>query len=42
MTDCRDHILIIQALEKRGYTSSELEKIMGLNFLRVYEQVKQR
>ena len=40
MTDCRDHILIIKALESRGYSSSEIEKVMGLNFLRVYEQVK--
>ena len=40
MNDCRDHILIIKALEHRGYSTSEIEKIMGLNFLRVYEQVK--
>ena len=38
--DCRDHILIAKALEKRGYNKSEIEKIMGLNFLRVYELVK--
>ena len=39
MNDCRDHILIIKALEHRGYSISEIEKIMGLNLLRVYEQV---
>ena len=40
MKDCRDHILIAHALEHRGYNNNEIEKIMGLNFLRVYEKVK--
>jgi len=40
LNDCCDHILIIRALERRRYTTLEIEKIMGLNFLRVYEEVK--
>ena len=40
MTDCRDHIKIINSLEKRGYSERDIEKIMGLNLLRVVEAVK--
>ena len=40
MTDCRDHILIAHALEHRGYKNSEIEKIMGLNFLRVFHEIR--
>ena len=37
--DCMDHMLIAQELEKRGYTSEEIEKVMGKNILRVLEEV---
>ena len=40
MTDCRDHIKIINSLEQRGYSERDIEKIMGLNLLRVVEAVK--
>ena len=40
MTDCQDHILIAKTLEHRGYKISEIEKIMGLNFLRVFKEIK--
>ena len=40
MTDCLDHIKIINSLEKRGYSEKDIEKIMGLNLLRVVEAVK--
>ena len=40
MTDCRDHILISNALANRGYKTSEIEKIMGLNFIRAYSEIK--
>ena len=40
LIDCRDHIKIIQKLDSRGYTSKDIEKIMGLNILRVFQEVK--
>jgi len=40
MTDCRDHIKIIESLQRRGYSQNDVEKIMGLNLLRVIEEVK--
>ena len=39
MTDCRDHINILENLEKRGYSEKDIEKVMGLNLLRVVEAV---
>ena len=33
--DCKDHIKITEQLDKRGYSSEDIEKIMGKNFLRV-------
>ena len=35
--DCMDHIKIAECLDKRGYSALNIEKIMGLNFLRVLE-----
>ena len=40
MTDCRDHIKILECLEQRGYSERDIEKVMGLNLLRVIEAVK--
>jgi len=40
MTDCNDHIKILESLEQRGYSAIDLEKVMGLNLLRVVEAVK--
>ena len=40
MTDCLDHIKIIEKLEQRGYSEKDIEKVMGLNLLRVIEAVK--
>ena len=40
ITDCRDHFIIAKSLDHRGYKNSEIEKIMGLNFLRVFNEVK--
>ena len=40
MTDCRDHIKILENLEKRGYSEKDIEKVMGLNLLRVVDAVK--
>ena len=40
MTDCSDHIKILESLEKRGYSERDIEKVMGLNLLRVIEAVK--
>ena len=37
--DCMDHMLIAQELDKRGYSSEEIEKIMGKNILRVLEEI---
>ena len=33
--DCNDHIKIAECLDKRGYTTLDIEKIMGQNLLRV-------
>jgi membrane dipeptidase len=33
--DCMDHIKIAEHLDKRGYSTLEIEKVMGQNFLRV-------
>ena len=33
--DCLDHIKISERLDKRGYSTLDIEKIMGQNFLRV-------
>ena len=33
--DCMDHIKIVECLDKRGFTSLDIEKIMGENFLRI-------
>ena len=41
-TDCRDHLLIPKELKKRGYSDIDIEKIMGLNFLRIYNEIKSR
>ncbi len=40
MTDCRDHIKILKNLDQRGYSERDIEKVMGLNLLRVIEAVK--
>jgi membrane dipeptidase len=37
--DCMDHMLIAEELDKRGYNSNEIEKIMGKNILRVLEEI---
>ena len=40
LIDCRDHIKIIEKLDNRGYSQNEIEKIMGLNALRVFQEIK--
>ena len=37
--DCMDHMIISEELDKRGYSSDSIEKIMGKNILRVLEEV---
>jgi len=37
--DCMDHMLIAEELDRRGYSSEGIEKIMGKNILRVLEEV---
>ena len=37
--DCMDHMKITEELDKRGYSTDEIEKIMGQNILRVLEEV---
>ncbi|MDC3131777.1 dipeptidase [Pelagibacteraceae bacterium] len=37
--DCLDHMIISDNLEKRGFKLTEIEKIMGNNFLRVLEEI---
>ena len=37
--DCMDHMIIAEELDKRGYSSDSIEKIMGKNILRVLEEV---
>ena len=39
MTDCLDHVKILENLENRGYSENDIEKVMGLNVLRVIEAV---
>ena len=34
-SDCMDHIKISEHLDKRGYSTQDIEKVMGNNFLRV-------
>ena len=38
--DCRDHIKIAESLDKRGYATSDIEKVMGLNLLRVIQTIE--
>ncbi len=38
-SDCLDHMIIQESLEKRGYKNTEIEKIMGKNILRVLEEI---
>ena len=38
-SDCMDHMLIAEQLDKRGYNSDDIEKIMGKNTLRVLEEI---
>ena len=33
--DCGDHIKIAENLDRRGYSTSDIEKVMGKNFLRI-------
>ena len=40
MSDCSDHFRIAISLEQRGYSEKDIEKVMGLNLLRVIEAVK--
>ena len=40
MLDCSDHFKIALSLESRGYSEKDIEKVMGLNLLRVVEAVK--
>lgn len=40
INDCRDHIKIAEKLDERGYSTKDIEKIMGLNVLRVVELIK--
>tara|TARA_Y100000590_G_scaffold444829_2_gene576102 strand:- start:1648 stop:2736 length:1089 start_codon:yes stop_codon:yes gene_type:complete len=42
ISDCTDHMLIAKELDKRGFLFKDIEKVMGLNFLRVYEQIKSK
>ncbi|MDC6448078.1 membrane dipeptidase [Alphaproteobacteria bacterium] len=37
--DCMDHMLVAEQLDKRGYKTNEIEKIMGKNILRVLEEI---
>ena len=38
-SDCLDHMIIQESLEKRGYKNTEIEKIMGKNILRVLGEI---
>ena len=40
LNDCLDHIKIAEKLDERGYSQNDIEKIMGLNVLRVVELIK--
>ena len=35
--DCLDHFKIVEALESRGYSAPDIEKVMGQNILRVLD-----
>ena len=37
--DCKDHNVIVEKLDSRGYKNQEIEKVMGKNFLRVLEEI---
>ena len=37
--DCRNHMRIAEELDKRKYNINDIEKIMGLNLLRVCEEI---
>ena len=37
--DCMDHMLITEELDRRGYSTEQIEKIMGKNILRVLEEI---
>ena len=37
--DCMDHMIIAEELDKRGYSTDSIEKIMGKNIIRVLEEV---
>ena len=37
--DCMNHMIITEELDKRGYSTDSIEKIMGKNILRVLEEV---
>ena len=37
--DCKDHILILEKLDSRGYKQKEILKVMGNNILRVLEEI---
>ncbi len=39
LIDCCDHIKIAEKLDHRGYSEKEIEKVMGLNLLRVVQAV---
>ena len=39
LEDCTNHMLIAKKLEKRGYSNNDIEKVMGLNFLRIYQSI---
>ncbi len=40
--DCLDHMKIGDELKKRGYNEKDIEKVMGLNLLRVYDLIKSK
>ena len=40
LTDCLDHIKIAEKLDHRGYSVKNIEKIMGLNLLRVVQAIE--
>ena len=42
LKDCTDHMLIAKELESRKFSFSDIEKIMGLNFLRIYQEIKSK
>mgnify|MGYP001186745374 CR=1 FL=1 len=42
MIDCTNHMLIADELKTRGFSNSDIEKIMGLNFLRIFQEIKSK